>query len=163
MKKILAEILALEKKLAISYKEYKKEHPKTKKNPSDPLFIEKIHEKIPKYKENKSYHLHEMDTESYDEALEYLKNMFGENADNYRVEYGIIRNQEDKKYWHGIKVKLEGPAKDEEIISRIGKEKEIKRPIIIHPENEHIVEGRHRLTAGIKYNLPVPVWSIFKK
>jgi len=38
MKKIKEKIAELEKKLAISYEEYKKEHPKTKKTKSDPMF-----------------------------------------------------------------------------------------------------------------------------
>ncbi len=38
MKKIFADIAALETKLAVSYQEYKKKYPGTKKTPSDPMF-----------------------------------------------------------------------------------------------------------------------------
>jgi len=44
-KEIIKKIAELEKKLALSYDEYRKLHPKTKKKPSDPMF---------KMKENKN-------------------------------------------------------------------------------------------------------------
>ena len=38
MKKIKKEIAKLEQKLAVNYDKYKKQHPKTKKKPNDPMF-----------------------------------------------------------------------------------------------------------------------------
>jgi hypothetical protein len=57
MKTVLAEIQALERKIAETYESYKKKHPNTKKTRNDPMFkdqdkLETVEEKTKRFREN---------------------------------------------------------------------------------------------------------------
>jgi len=103
---------------------------------------------------------------------EYLQALFDKfpsamsEAENYvpmdrvRVQYSVIDNKEEKEFWLGSKLRLEGDPTDEELIKTIGMDGEIKNPVIVDTRNDHTVEGRHRLAAGLRYGLEVPVLYI---
>lgn len=105
---------------------------------------------------------------------EYLQGLFAEfshgmsELENYvpldrvRVQYVIIpkENKEDIKFWLRSKLDIEGPASDLDLVEKIGKDKEIKEPVILDTRDDFTVEGRHRLSAALTYGLDVPALLI---
>lgn len=108
---------------------------------------------------------------------EYLQGLFAEfshgmsELENYvpldrvRVQYVIIpkENKEDIKFWLRSKLDIEGPASDLDLVEKIGKDKEIKEPIILDTRDDFTVEGRHRLSAALTYGLDVPALLIMEE
>jgi len=78
--------------------------------------------------------------------------------DKVRIQYVIIpaANKTDLKFWLQSKLEMEGEPEDDETIGQIGKDGVIYRPIVLDTRNDYTIEGRHRLTAALKYNLDCP-------
>ena len=105
---------------------------------------------------------------------EYLQGLFAEfghgmsELENYvpldrvRVQYVIIpkENKEDIRFWLKSKVGMEGPASDLDLVKKIGEDKKILEPVILDTRDDFTVEGRHRLSAALKYGLDVPALLI---
>ena len=105
---------------------------------------------------------------------EYLQGLFAEfshgmsELENYvpldrvRVQYVIIpkENKEDIRFWLKSKLDMEGPASDLDLVKKIGEDKKILEPVILDTRDDFTVEGRHRLSAALKYGLDVPALLI---
>ena len=78
--------------------------------------------------------------------------------DKIRIQYVIIpaENKTDLKFWLQSKLDIEGEPEDQEGIDDIGKDGHIFRPVVLDTRNDFTIEGRHRLTAALKYNLDCP-------
>jgi len=78
--------------------------------------------------------------------------------DEIRIQYVIIpaENKTDLEFWLQSKLDIEGEPEDDELIEQIGKDGHIYRPVVLDTRNDYTIEGRHRLTAAIKYNLDCP-------
>jgi hypothetical protein len=69
-------------------------------------------------------------------------------------------NKADIKAWLADKLRFEGPPPDTTLIEMIGRQGYIERPIILDVDNNVCAEGRHRLTAALKFHLDVPIIMI---
>lgn len=78
--------------------------------------------------------------------------------DKIRIQYVIIpaENKTDLKFWLQSKLEMEGEPEDDELIEQIGEDGHIYCPIVLDTRNDYTIEGRHRLTAALKYNLDCP-------
>lgn len=112
----------------------------------------------------------EMTEDEYMEYFESLIKLFPQSMhelDNHvptsdvRIQYDIIPKdrKEDIRFWLKSKTALEGKPKSD-CVKKIGKDGEIREPVILDLRNDFTVEGRHRLAAALKYNLDVPVLLI---
>lgn len=113
-----------------------------------------------------------MSEEEYTE--EYLQGLFTEfshamsEVENYvpldrvRVQYVVIprEGKQDIKFWLGSKLEREGLPPNEDLMKQIGEDGMIREPVILDTRNDYTVEGRHRLSAALKYNLDVPALLI---
>ena len=101
-----------------------------------------------------------LDNETRDEILAYIQGAYLGKAVYYKIDSIPYRNTKDIDFWLGSKTSIEGPASDTLLVERIGKEGEIKRPVILDVDNDVTVEGRHRLAAAKKFKLDVPIVMI---
>lgn len=69
----------------------------------------------------------------------------------------VMTSRADVKFWYENKVRFEGLPPDRLLVARICNEGKIWRPVIIDVDREWAVEGRHRLAAALRCNLPVPI------
>lgn len=78
--------------------------------------------------------------------------------DKIRIQYVIIpaKNKTDLEFWLQSKLDLEGDPEDDELIDQMGKDGRIYRPVVLDTRDDFTIEGRHRLTAALKYNLDCP-------
>lgn len=97
-----------------------------------------------------------LDPETISEIKDYAEN-FGFSKFDITLDTIQPSEKEDLKFWLRSKTSLERDPEDFELIDQIGKNGKINRPIIIDTDGDYTVEGRHRLAAALKYNLPVPV------
>lgn len=84
--------------------------------------------------------------------------------DKIRIQYVIIpaENKTDLEFWLQSKLDIEGEPEDDELIDQIGKDGHIYRPVVLDTRNDYTVEGRHRLTAALKYNLDCPALLVIE-
>ena len=94
--------------------------------------------------------------ESYLTALRYIRSI-GEDPEDFEYEASILFEPEEIFYWLQTKVKFEGSPYDLALIDKIGKDQVIENPILVDVDENLTVEGTHRLSAGIKFHLPVPI------
>jgi len=93
-----------------------------------------------------------------DEIREYAETI----GEDLEVEAGLLTSSDDIRYWYENKVRNEGPPPDEDLIREIC-DNGISRPVIIDPQAEYTVEGRHRLAAALRCGLAVPVMFVTRK
>lgn len=101
--------------------------------------------------------LRRLDSETRSEIEEWANQV---GMDPVYWERGVMSKPEDIRYWLRTKTMLESAAQDEELIEIIGRTKKIDRPVILDLDREVAVEGRHRMTAALRYGLPVPIVMI---
>ena len=130
----------------------------------DKVMIGKNRESILEYLEEapNQYYLHD---DEYEELyMHFLWQMFPssmEEATNLlspdlRIYYGgYITDNNIKKDLLSHKIYLEGEPPDLDLILKIKEDGQIHNPIVIDTGGIPL-EGRHRLAAGLKYNIPVP-------
>ena len=95
-------------------------------------------------------------------VLGYIREL-KEVPDNFYFEEGALFTEEDKYFWLNSKVETDGLPGDTEVIQAIGLSGQILVPIILDRENNLLVSGKHRLSAGINYKLVVPVINLYRK
>lgn len=101
-----------------------------------------------------------LDPETIQEILDYNHGMHLGPPLYYRFDVIPSTNESDIDFWLNEKLQFEGEPPDKLLIETIGLEEEIKRPIILDIDNNHTVEGRHRLFAAKEFGLDVPIVMI---
>lgn len=93
-----------------------------------------------------------LDWETSSEVTEY------EDAVGHRMRADLrkLKDPREIQYWLDTKTRLEGRP-DAAVVRAIGKTGRIRRPVVIDTDVDLVVEGRHRLAAGLEYGLVVPV------
>ena len=91
-----------------------------------------------------------------EEAEGYLA-LHGHTLSDVSWEHDIMTEPSDIQYWFERKTAQEGMPEDQELINQIGEDRVIRTAVLLDPDNEYTIEGRHRLAAALKYKLAVPV------
>lgn len=106
---------------------------------------------------SKNVKLEHLDITTQEEVLDWLENI-GDDIDNCTITLDVIPSSDTRnmRYWLHTKEKVEGKA-NPKVVAQIGSKGKITRPVIIDLDRDTLVEGRHRLSAGLKYALDVPV------